>query len=51
MDHTNSVGSLIEVGFLSNPNEATLLVDDYYQEQVAYAIYIGILSYLQKINN
>lgn len=51
IDNTNCTGSLVEVGFLSNPEEASLLIDDYYQERLAYAIYIGVLSYLQKINN
>jgi len=51
IDHTNYPGSLIEVGFLSNPDEAKLLIDEYYQEQLAYAIYVGIASYLFKANN
>lgn len=51
IDHTRPPGSLVEVGFLSNPEEAKALLDDYYQERVAYAIYIGILSYLEKVNN
>lgn len=50
IDHTNPPGALIEVGFLSNKEESSLLITDFYQEKVAYAINIGILSYLEKIN-
>lgn len=48
IEHSNPPGALVEVGFLSNQVEAKLLLDEYYQEKVAYAIYIGILSYLEK---
>ncbi|NLI60078.1 MAG: N-acetylmuramoyl-L-alanine amidase CwlD [Clostridiales bacterium] len=37
---------LVECGFLSNPQEETLLTTDDYQEEVAWAIYCGIISYL-----
>ncbi len=36
---------LVEVGFLSNPIEASLLGTSEYQEKLAYAIYQGILKY------
>lgn len=36
---------LIEVGFLSNPDEAAMLADEAYQKKVAAAIYRGILRY------
>lgn len=36
---------LVEVGFLSNPNEAELLGDKGYQRKMANAIYQGILRY------
>lgn len=36
---------LVEVGFLSHPEEARLLADEAYQKTVAAAIYRGILSY------
>lgn len=36
---------LVEVGFLSNPEEAALLGDDKYQRKVAASIYQGILRY------
>lgn len=37
--------ALVEVGFLSNPEEARLLADDLYQRKVAESIYRGILRY------
>lgn len=37
--------ALVEVGFLSNPDEANLLADAQYQRKIATAIYRGILRY------
>ncbi len=37
--------ALVEVGFLSHPEEASLLADEEYQRKVAGAIYRGILRY------
>ena len=37
--------TLIECGFLSNEKEAKLLNDEAYQEQIAWAIYVGIQRY------
>lgn len=48
IDNVKKVGCLVEVGFLSNPEEATMLTDDYYQEKLAYAIFLGIAAYLDK---
>lgn len=39
--------ALVEVGFLSNPNEARLLACEDYQRLMAYAIFEGILSYIE----
>lgn len=50
IEHAKPPGALVEVGFLSNPEEAKLLTDSYYQEKVAYAIYTGIISYIEKVN-
>ncbi len=36
---------VVECGFLSNPQEERLLKTDEYQEQVAWAIYCGIMDY------
>lgn len=45
MQNVTKPGALIEVGFLSNPNEATLLGKPKYQDKVASSIYKGILRY------
>lgn len=39
---------LVEVGFLSNPEEARLLRDEKYQQKVAASIYQGIMKYISK---
>jgi len=39
--------ALVEVGFLSNPAEAQLLACEDYQRLMAYAIFEGILSYVE----
>lgn len=42
---TEVPGVLVEVGFLSNPQEAALLATPEYQKKVAFSIYEGILRY------
>ena len=39
---------IVECGFLSNQNEAKLLIDEQYQEKVAWGIHLGILSYINQ---
>ncbi len=46
LKNSNIPTALVEIGFLSNPDEATLLNTEQYQNQVAYAIYEGILYYI-----
>lgn len=41
---------IVECGFLSNPSEAELLSDSAYQDKLARAIYMGIISYLKEEN-
>ncbi|HBT20928.1 MAG TPA: N-acetylmuramoyl-L-alanine amidase CwlD [Peptococcaceae bacterium] len=36
---------IVEVGFLSNPEEEKLLADEFYQNKMAYAIYAGVVKY------
>ena len=36
---------MVEVGFLSNPEEEALLKDNSYQEKIVAAIYGGIIDY------
>lgn len=38
---------IVECGFLSNPTEADLLIDETYQNKLVRAIYMGILEYLE----
>lgn len=38
---------IVECGFLSNADEANLLIQESYQQKVAHAIYDGILSYYE----
>ncbi len=37
---------IVECGFLSNPEESKKLVDDTYQQKLAWAIHMGIFQYL-----
>lgn len=39
-------GALVEVGFLSNPEELQMLKDEHYQDQMAGSIYKGVLRYV-----
>ncbi|OEF96453.1 N-acetylmuramoyl-L-alanine amidase CwlD [Vulcanibacillus modesticaldus] len=39
---------MVEVGFLSNSQEAELLKDEEYQRKIAFAIYQGMLTYYSK---
>lgn len=48
IDNAKKTGCLVEVGFLSNPGEAKMLTDEHYQEKLAYAIFLGIASFLDK---
>lgn len=40
---------IVECGFLSNRNESKKLVDDAYQQKLAWAIHMGILQYLNGV--
>lgn len=44
---TDYVGVLVEIGFLTNPEEKMLLQEEEYQRQIARAIKKGILKYLE----
>ena len=45
--HAESVAIMVECGFLSNKEEAELLKTDEYQNKVAFAIFCGILKYME----
>lgn len=41
---------IVECGYLSNTGEATLLLTEDYQEEMAWAIHLGIFRYLNSMN-
>ena len=45
MEHVEIPISIVECGFLSNPEEAKLLDQDEYQNKIAWGIYNGIMDY------
>jgi N-acetylmuramoyl-L-alanine amidase len=45
MHHTTVPAILVECGFLSNPNEAALLKQDVYRQQLTFAIMTGYWNY------
>ncbi|MEL3973467.1 N-acetylmuramoyl-L-alanine amidase CwlD [Rossellomorea oryzaecorticis] len=46
LKHSKKAGALVEIGFLSNPEERKRLLEEEYQEKVAASIYQGVLNYL-----
>ena len=46
LKNTTCPAVIVECGFLSNDAECRLLEKDYYQEKVAWAVYMGIMRYL-----
>lgn len=51
LNETNTIGVIVECGFLSNPMEEKNLQDSAYQDKLCYSIYAGIISYLGVANN
>ena len=45
IDHVEIPTSIVECGFLSNPEEEKLLQQDEYQSRLAWGIYTGIMNY------
>ena len=45
MKHVEIPISIVECGFLSNPEEEEQLLDDEYQNKLAWGIYSGIIEY------
>ena len=43
--------ALVECGFLSNPEELNLLVQDEYQDRLAWGIFVGITDYFNSFSN
>lgn len=46
--HVEIPTTIVECGFLSNPEEEKLLLDDDYQNRLAWGIYGGIMDYFYK---
>lgn len=40
--------SIVECGFLSNPEEEKMLLDEEYQSKLAWGIYVGIIDYFNE---
>jgi len=45
-EKTSMPAVILEVGFLSNPQEESLLADEAYQSRLAYAVFSGVVKYL-----
>ena len=50
MKHVEVPISIVECGFLSNPEEEKLLLEDSYQDKLAWGIYNGIIDYFYQIS-
>ncbi len=48
MKHVEIPISIVECGFLSNPEEEAQLLDNNYQDKLAWGIYIGIMDYFNE---
>jgi len=48
LNEAKSPAVLVECGFLSNPEEASLLTDRTYQSKLAWAVYAGLLRYYHR---
>lgn len=49
LKHSPCTFAIVECGFLSNPQEAALLITEEYQEKMAFAIHLGILEYINTL--
>jgi N-acetylmuramoyl-L-alanine amidase len=49
LKHADKPGALVELGFLSNPEETALMQDSKYQKKLALSIYKGILSFYAEV--
>ena len=48
MKHVEIPISIVECGFLSNPEEEQQLLDDGYQDKLAWGIFNGIINYFNE---
>ena len=49
VDNVEIPSTIVECGFLSNPQEEEKLLTDEYQNQLAWGIYIGIINYFNEV--
>lgn len=49
VDNVEIPTTIVECGFLSNPQEEEKLLTDEYQNQLAWGIYIGIINYFNEV--
>ena len=47
VEHVEIPIALVECGFLSNQEELALLIQDDYQDRLAFGIYTGIINYFK----
>ncbi len=50
LKNTSVPSVIVECGFLSNPQEAKLLQDEGYQQNLAWGIYLGIIRYFNQLS-
>lgn len=50
LDHTKKTGCLVELGFLTNDEDLKKLTDEQQLREIVFMIYLGILDYLEEIN-
>ena len=50
VEHVEIPLVLVECGFLSNPQEMSLLIQDDYQDKLAFGIFTGINDYFNDIS-
>ncbi len=49
LKNAKKAGALVEIGFLSNPQERSRLLQKDYQQKISASIYQGVLNYLTKV--
>jgi N-acetylmuramoyl-L-alanine amidase len=49
LKHTTCPLVIVECGYLSNRTEAALLLDESYQEKMAWAIHLGVMKHLNTV--
>ena len=50
LEHTNTVGCLVELGFLTNDIDLKRLTDESMLKETMFMVYLGILEYIEELN-